>query len=664
MKWGKTTLLFLLFTFSCFSQEICNNAIDDDGDGMIDLNDTDCACNTPLPTANVNVTSYIPNASFEDYLYCPTQASQLNYSTGWAQCTNTTSDYYNTCGYIAGAITDAGLLPFPDGQGAAGAIFSNDWREYLGSELTTTMQAGKSYQLTFYISSIPVNGDGDICNIGMIDYDSLDITIYGSANAASMPVSTSNAPTDASSEWVVIGSASYQPISTWGQLTITFKPTIDINGIMLGAPQELPASYHNNTCYPYFLFDKLMLTEAVSNPLTIAASGDFCSGDLVLNAEIGVTVGSAANYQWYKNGVAVSGATASTFQVPASGIALGNYAVRITAGSFCATSNPYTVSTTMAPPVVASLLPDCTTSSTIITLADSADLYSFDNGTTWVDTNVSQPLAAGTYHVKAKSSSGCESQAVAVSISPAGVNPPQVSDVELCQYSVASPLIASGTNLQWYSSATGGTGTTVAPTPTTLTPGVQTYWATQSVNGCESARVAVTVTIIEAPEAPETDTYIVYDQFDNTQPLSADGEEVQWYDADGNRLTDAPVPQTAAAGTTTYYATQIINGCEGQKTEIIVEITQKQLTIKYPKFFSPNGDGIHEQWNVRSGDLTGDVYIYDRTGRMLQQMKTTDRGWDGTYNGRSLPATDYWFKVVYTEYGEQKEFSSHFSLVR
>ncbi|MBL6648299.1 MAG: T9SS type B sorting domain-containing protein, partial [Flavobacteriaceae bacterium] len=36
-------------------------------------------------------------------------------------------------------------------------------------------------------------------------------------------------------------------------------------------------------------------------------------------------------------------------------------------------------------------------------------------------------------------------------------------------------------------------------------------------------------------------------------------------------------------------------------------------------------------------------------------------GWDGTYLGKPMPATDYWFRT-YLEDG--REFKGHFSLIR
>jgi hypothetical protein len=55
---------------------------------------------------------------------------------------------------------------------------------------------------------------------------------------------------------------------------------------------------------------------------------------------------------------------------------------------------------------------------------------------------------------------------------------------------------ANGSNLVWYTTATGGTGATTAPTPDTTNPGNTSYWvASTNANGCESARTEIVVTV-------------------------------------------------------------------------------------------------------------------------------------------------------------------------
>lgn len=94
--------------------------------------------------------------------------------------------------------------------------------------------------------------------------------------------------------------------------------------------------------------------------------------------------------------------------------------------------------------------------------------------------------------------------------------------------------------------------------------------------------------------------------------------------------------------------------------------TQQITTITYPAFFTPNGDGFNEYWNINGllKSYEAEIYIFDRYGKLLKELKPNAGGWDGTYNGYSLPSTDYWFKIEYTENGIRKEFKSHFSLMR
>lgn len=89
--------------------------------------------------------------------------------------------------------------------------------------------------------------------------------------------------------------------------------------------------------------------------------------------------------------------------------------------------------------------------------------------------------------------------------------------------------------------------------------------------------------------------------------------------------------------------------------------------IKYPKYFTPNGDGSNETWNIF--DLAIDhpesiISIFDRYGKLIKQISPNGIGWDGTYNGKKLPSTDYWFNVNYIYEGQEKIFRAHFSLIR
>ena len=91
------------------------------------------------------------------------------------------------------------------------------------------------------------------------------------------------------------------------------------------------------------------------------------------------------------------------------------------------------------------------------------------------------------------------------------------------------------------------------------------------------------------------------------------------------------------------------------------------MVIDYPKYFTPNGDGYNDTWNITGlNQPDAKLYIFDRYGKLLKQISATDasNGWDGTYNGNQMPSTDYWFSLQYTENNVAKEFKAHFALKR
>jgi gliding motility-associated-like protein len=91
------------------------------------------------------------------------------------------------------------------------------------------------------------------------------------------------------------------------------------------------------------------------------------------------------------------------------------------------------------------------------------------------------------------------------------------------------------------------------------------------------------------------------------------------------------------------------------------------VIINYPKYFTPNGDGYNETWNIKHLALTNPyapIYIFDRFGKFIKQISPASEGWNGEFNGQPLPSTDYWFTVDYDEKGASKVFRSHFTLKR
>nr|WP_298996864.1 T9SS type B sorting domain-containing protein [uncultured Allomuricauda sp.] len=86
------------------------------------------------------------------------------------------------------------------------------------------------------------------------------------------------------------------------------------------------------------------------------------------------------------------------------------------------------------------------------------------------------------------------------------------------------------------------------------------------------------------------------------------------------------------------------------------------IHIVIPRFFTPNGDGINDSFSpegVQPFD-TFSIRIFDRTSKLLFQSSSFDFSWNGTFNGRPLPESDYWYRI---QVGEN-QFTGHFTLKR
>ncbi len=92
-------------------------------------------------------------------------------------------------------------------------------------------------------------------------------------------------------------------------------------------------------------------------------------------------------------------------------------------------------------------------------------------------------------------------------------------------------------------------------------------------------------------------------------------------------------------------------------------VSKEASVIGFPRFFTPNGDGINDTWQVLGIDfqLDSKIYIYDRFGKVITKILPNSEGWDGTFRGKKMPSADYWFTVK-LEDGRFRR--GHFSLVR
>lgn len=177
-----------------------------------------------------------------------------------------------------------------------------------------------------------------------------------------------------------------------------------------------------------------------------------------------------------------------------------------------------------------------------------------------------------------------------------------------------------------------------------------------SINGCDSV-ATLNLVVNNLPTAPVVGTDSTYCQNDSPAAIFASSTgSIYWYS--DQTLTDiigvdpTYIPEQQI-GTTTYYATQEINGCEGPAA--MVTITFEECTIIIPTAFTPDGDNANDTWQLNGIDQIfpkNKVYIYNRWGNLLFESTAGNyetNSWNGTFNNELMPVGTYYFIIEYND---------------
>ena len=213
----------------------------------------------------------------------------------------------------------------------------------------------------------------------------------------------------------------------------------------------------------------------------------FCNGGSAT-----LTAANATNYLWS------TGATSQSITVTTAGA----YSVTVTNADGCSASSTPTVVTVypLPSPKITPSGPTTFCKGGLVALtAAPATSYLWNTGATSQSITVT---TAGAYSVTVTNADGCsKSNTTIIPVNPLP-DIPVVNNMAYCQNDPSSPLQAIPTDsntIRWYRFPSGGVA---IPTPNsnTLLPNVETFYATQTtIFGCESPRVAMTVTIHPIP---------------------------------------------------------------------------------------------------------------------------------------------------------------------
>ena len=219
---------------------------------------------------------------------------------------------------------------------------------------------------------------------------------------------------------------------------------------------------------------------------------------------------------------------------------------------------------------------------------------------------------------------------------------------------IGQPFPDSNYNYEWSS---GQTSSQI----TVTNEGIYTLSAINQQGALQCVSVRSVTVIFSAPPAISDVTIEYKDDASNIVQVVLEEEGIFEYQLDDANPQNSSVFKNVFPGEHTITVTDL-NGCGKDTAEIVV--------VGFPKFFTPNADGVNDKWHVEGLSVLENpiITIYDRYGKLLYQLNENSSGWDGSFNGTLLPESDYWFKLSYTnEQGQTANaafINNHFTLRR
>ncbi|ESU27103.1 hypothetical protein FLJC2902T_22450 [Flavobacterium limnosediminis JC2902] len=287
---------------------------------------------------------------------------------------------------------------------------------------------------------------------------------------------------------------------------------------------------------------------------------------------------------------------------------------------------------------------------------------------------VSQPIkttgpTAGTViYTIVPSANGCNGIPITITFMVNPLPQPQIQDGFICvdqgtgtvlsNHTLDTGLGNAGHDFVWFLDGVEIQGAT-SSTYIANQAGVYSVLATDTLTGCVSEPVEATVT--ESYTGQSLNLY-VNEAFSGNPTITAivtGGSGNFEYQLDGGAYQTSNVFTGILPGLHEVHVIDV-NAC--------TDLTKTVFVIGYPHFFTPNGDGYNDTWNIwdLQDQPDAEILIFDRYGKLIKQITPAGDGWNGTYDGQPLPSTDYWFTVKFKDgvNREQRIFKSHFSMKR
>jgi len=194
------------------------------------------------------------------------------------------------------------------------------------------------------------------------------------------------------------------------------------------------------------------------------------------------------------------------------------------------------------------------------------------------------------------------------------------------QNATINDIVISGQNIKWYDAPTGGN---LINGSTPLLDGA-TYYASQTINTCESARVPVLITIYTTPAPTGTNLQtFCATQNATLNDVVLTGTSINWY---SSVSSISPLPlSTPLVDGVTYFASQTANGCESVgRLAVSISLLTTLNAVDYATTICDTGNDGSElvdlsQFNANLVSVTGNTFTYYKTFNGAENQITLDQ---------------------------------------
>jgi gliding motility-associated-like protein len=221
-----------------------------------------------------------------------------------------------------------------------------------------------------------------------------------------------------------------------------------------------------------------------------------------------------------------------------------------------------------------------------------------------------------------------------------------VTPVTTCEGVPIRLSSTGGTRIKWDPGA--GLDNDTIANPTFLNPRVDTSYKVIIFNqfGCFDT-ASVHIRVLKAPKADAGPDMKMLVGRPIRLKSSVQGSNVSfsWSPTTDIVNQSAQAPTVNPPVDTRYRLTVRSNdGCGTSSDETQVLVFEK---IKVPNTFTPNGDGYNDVWQIDLLDLFENsiTEVYNTAGQLVHRSVGYSKPWDGTRNGKRLPAGTYYYLI-------------------